>query len=94
MRDISQLTYRLSAAGPQQCEPAVAMLVVGENRLSFATDKLPLTLKTAHGTITLPAGGIVSIERAADDPQADAKPDAKGDARRDANAAASGASSS
>ena len=57
VRDISQLTYRLSAARPQQCEPAVAMLVVGENRLSFATDKLPLTLKTPHGTITLPAGG-------------------------------------
>jgi hypothetical protein len=41
----------------------VPMLVVGESRLAFEGDKLPLTLKTPHGAVDLPAGSLVALER-------------------------------
>ncbi len=62
-RDVAQLAYRVCANKPQQCEPTAAMLVVDNSRLAFAVDKLPLTLKTAHGSIDLPLGEMVCIER-------------------------------
>jgi hypothetical protein len=63
IRDVASLAYRLSAARPEQCEPASPMLVVGESRLAFESDKLSLTLKTPHGSMDLPPGVLLSLEK-------------------------------
>lgn len=65
IRDIATLAYRLSPARPEQCEPSAAMIIVGESRLAFDGDKLPLTLKTPHGSLDLPGRSLVAVEREA-----------------------------
>jgi hypothetical protein len=74
IHDIALLAYRLSAARPESCEPAAPMLVLGENRLAFDGDKLPLTLKTPHGSVNLPGRSLLCVEREPNSPPAAVPP--------------------